>query len=215
MELENDREARLQELQDNISRAQKMQTEGYGKLMIIENEKNMLEITTKEKRVVAHFFEPGFLRCKEMTRNLAILAKIHKLVRFIECHASKMSFIVEKLKILVLPCVLMFIDGICVSRIVGFEGLGGDGQTFKLSMLELQLWHTGIIEIIKIYEDNKDTVKRKNIPVNLMTIRKVFEQQKNNLYGYPKDLTLDLESIFHQKDYKSNRLFCYLSNLVD
>lgn len=48
-------------------------------------------------------------------------------------------FLVTKLKIQVLPCVIAFIDGIGVDRIVGFEGLGGTADNFKTRDLEARL----------------------------------------------------------------------------
>lgn len=57
---------------------------------------------------------------------------------------------VAKLKIQILPCVIAFVDGVGVDRIVGFEGLGGgelgnDGDRFRTKDLEARLLATGVL----------------------------------------------------------------------
>jgi len=58
-------------------------------------------------------------------------------------------FLVTKLKIQVLPCVLSFIDGVSVDRIVGFEGLGYTPDTFTTKDLEGRLLTSGVIQRAK------------------------------------------------------------------
>jgi hypothetical protein len=55
-------------------------------------------------------------------------------------------FLVTKLKIQVLPCVLSFIGGVSVDRIVGFEGLGYTPDTFTTKDLEGRLLTSGVIQ---------------------------------------------------------------------
>ena len=55
-------------------------------------------------------------------------------------------FLVTKLKIQVLPCVLSFISGVSVDRIVGFEGLGYTPDTFTTKDLERRLLTSGVIQ---------------------------------------------------------------------
>jgi hypothetical protein len=58
-------------------------------------------------------------------------------------------FLVTKLKIQVLPCVLSFIDGVSVDRIVGFEGLGYTPDNFTTKDLEARLLASGVIQRAK------------------------------------------------------------------
>ena len=46
----------------------------------------------------------------------------------------------------ILPCVLVFIDGRSVDRIVGFEGLGYTPDTFTTKDLEARLLASGVIK---------------------------------------------------------------------
>lgn len=54
-------------------------------------------------------------------------------------------FLVTKLKVQVLPCVLAFVDGLSVDRIVGFEGLGYTADTFTTQDLETRLLTSGVV----------------------------------------------------------------------
>jgi len=62
-------------------------------------------------------------------------------------------FLVTKLKIQVLPCVLAFVNGVSVDRIVGFEGLGYTQDTFTTKDLEARLLSSGVIQRAKATED--------------------------------------------------------------
>jgi thioredoxin-like negative regulator of GroEL len=62
-------------------------------------------------------------------------------------------FLVTKLKIQVLPCVLAFVDGVSVDRIVGFEGLGYTQDTFTTKDLEGRLLASGVVQRAKAQND--------------------------------------------------------------
>jgi len=63
-------------------------------------------------------------------------------------------FLVTKLRVQVLPCVLSFIDGVSVDRIVGFEGLGYTPDTFTTKDLEGRLLTSGVIQRAKSTNDS-------------------------------------------------------------
>ena len=62
-------------------------------------------------------------------------------------------FLVTKLKVQLLPCVLAFVDGVSVDRIVGFEGLGYTQDTFTTQDLEARLLSTGVVQRAKAQTD--------------------------------------------------------------
>lgn len=62
-------------------------------------------------------------------------------------------FLVTKLKIQVLPCVLSFVNGVSVDRIVGFEGLGYTPDVFTTKDLEARLLSSGVIQRAKATAD--------------------------------------------------------------
>ena len=52
----------------------------------------------------------------------------------------------DKLGVKVLPCVVMFQNGVAIDRIVGFEGLGGKDD-FTTSALERKLVEKDIVKL--------------------------------------------------------------------
>ena len=76
--------------------------------------------------VALHFFHKDFERCKIMDVRMQDAAPMMMNVRFVKADVEKVPFLVEKLKIQQLPCVVLFANDIAVDRIVGFEDLGSD-----------------------------------------------------------------------------------------
>ena len=69
-------------------------------------------------------------------------------------------FLVTKLKVQVLPCVIAFVDGQGVDRIVGFEGLGYGTDKFTTSDLERRLIKCGVLVREKMTEGESATLRR-------------------------------------------------------
>ncbi|KAI5302219.1 hypothetical protein KEM56_000908 [Ascosphaera pollenicola] len=111
----------------------------------LSSDQALLDATTKFARCVVHFAHPDFARCATMDKHIERLARVHPdtEVRFIRIDPRDAPFVVEKLKIKVLPCVLGFVDGVVAERIIGFEGLGMGGydadSEFRTINLEKRL----------------------------------------------------------------------------
>ncbi|OJD15544.1 hypothetical protein AJ78_04201 [Emergomyces pasteurianus Ep9510] len=94
----------------------------------LPTDQSLLDFTTRHPRCVVHFSHPDFARCAVMDKHIHALAALHHETRFATVDVRTVPFVVEKLKVKVLPCVIGFVDGVGVERIVGFEGLGYGGQ---------------------------------------------------------------------------------------
>lgn len=70
---------------------------------------------------------------------------VHLDTRFLRINVDNAPFLVTKLKVQVLPCVLAFVDGVACDRIVGFEGLGSGGDAFSTTDLETRLLHAEVL----------------------------------------------------------------------
>ncbi|KAF2861945.1 thioredoxin-like protein, partial [Piedraia hortae CBS 480.64] len=108
-----------------------------------------LTLTTTEARCVVHFAKEEFARCRTMDTALEQLAKRHVETRFVRLEATEAPWVVERLKVRVLPCVMGFVGGKSVARITGFEGLGGGREEqsgFSLGKLERKLVEYGVLE---------------------------------------------------------------------
>ncbi|KAL4917925.1 thioredoxin-like protein [Aspergillus aurantiobrunneus] len=115
----------------------------------LKSDQALLDFTTQMQRCVIHFAHPDFARCATMDEHIRELAARHQDVRFARVDVRETPFVVEKLKIRVLPCVIGFTDGLAVERVIGFEGLGTGGsdglEEFSTAILEKRLLGKGIL----------------------------------------------------------------------
>lgn len=128
----------------------------------ISNDQALLDFTTQNERCIVHFAHPDFAKCGVMDEHLRALAARHYEVRFARVDVRDCPFIVEKLNVRVLPCVIGFVDGVGVERVLGFEGLGSgnrDGVNgFRTAELEKRLVSKGVLTRRKLHEDGGNGV---------------------------------------------------------
>jgi len=149
--LDGFRERRLQQLHEEFARARQMKNTGSGGYDEMHDEKTVMDITTSSKHALIHFFHPDFRRCKIMSLHLGTLAPKHPEARFVRISVEKAPFLVERLGVKVLPCVMAFTDGKSCGRIEGFERMGNtDG--FRTVRLEEVLVEFGVLERIRMEE---------------------------------------------------------------
>jgi hypothetical protein len=67
------------------------------------------------------------------------LAKQYPEIRFLKIYVENCNFLVAKLGIQVLPCLILFKDAITFDKIIGFEGVSEDKDQFPTSALEWRL----------------------------------------------------------------------------
>ncbi|KKZ60662.1 hypothetical protein EMCG_04684 [[Emmonsia] crescens] len=126
----------------------------------LPTDQSLLDFTTRHPRCVIHFSHPDFARCAVMEKHIHALAALHHEARFATVDVRTVPFVVEKLKVKVLPCVIGFVDGVGVERIVGFEGLGNGGQQdadeeFRTRELERRLLGKGCLVKRRIGEGDE------------------------------------------------------------
>ena len=73
------------------------------------------------------------------------LAPKHFDTKFVRINVENAPFLVVRMKIQVLPCVLAFVDGKSADRLVGFEGLAHNPDSFTTRDLELRLLSSGVL----------------------------------------------------------------------
>lgn len=61
----------------------------------------------------------------------------------------------EKLQIKILPCIIFFVNGVAVDRIVGFDELGAKDD-FKTDTLEAKLLKAGVVELAHAEQDSDE-----------------------------------------------------------
>eukprot|EP01114_Cavostelium_apophysatum_P019549 TRINITY_DN6334_c0_g1_i1.p1 TRINITY_DN6334_c0_g1~~TRINITY_DN6334_c0_g1_i1.p1 ORF type:complete len:220 (-),score=81.96 TRINITY_DN6334_c0_g1_i1:23-607(-) len=147
------REQRIFQMRHEATQREQFLKGDHGQYTEIKEEKDFLKQSTSEKKLICHFFHDQFTRCRIMDDHLNILAKKHFEVKFVKMNVEKAPFFVEKLQIKVLPCVIVFILGISVDRIVGFEELGNT-DNFTTAVLEKRLENGS-----DIFDSDKSTKK--------------------------------------------------------
>ncbi|CCW70467.1 unnamed protein product [Phytomonas sp. Hart1] len=82
-----------------------------------------------------NFYHKDFETCKVMDRRLSELAQMTLSIRFVKIDAERAPFLVDRLRITTLPCLLLFKNDICVDRILGFSGCTSEDGTLDLDLL--------------------------------------------------------------------------------
>jgi len=149
-EIENDgaagmRETGLQAFKREYERIKDMKQNQHGQYTEITVEKEVVHITAREPKCVVHFYHTNFKRCGIMDKHLAKLAPKYFSTRFFRVFVENTPWLVEKLSIKVLPCVICFVNGVTKDRLVGFEELGNN-DVFDTATLELRLSMSGVIQ---------------------------------------------------------------------
>ncbi|OBZ70269.1 Thioredoxin domain-containing protein plp1 [Grifola frondosa] len=128
-----------------MERLQQMKSDGHGRYEEITDEKEVIRISAREPRCVIHFYHSDFKRCLIMDKHLAKLASKYFGTRFLRVFVENVPWLVERLGIKVLPCVVCFIDGVSKDRVIGFEELGNEDH-FETATLEWKLMNSGVIQ---------------------------------------------------------------------
>ncbi|XP_076450906.1 uncharacterized protein LOC143286881 [Babylonia areolata] len=140
------RESRLEALKKQSQQYHMMKEQQHGEYTLLEDEKTFLDTTTSITHCVVHFFHPDFRRCSIIDGHLEKLSQKYFETKFGRISVEKAKFLVNKLKIQVLPAVYCFKKGIVVDKIVGFEELGNTDD-FRTEVLERRLAKSGCIEM--------------------------------------------------------------------
>jgi len=148
-DLETIRLRRLQQMKKAQTQKQEWLAQGHGQYEEIPDEKEFFETCKKSKNVVCHFYRESTLRCKIVDKHLALMAPKHIETKFIKINAEKCKFLVDRLRIVVLPTICLAKNGKTVDYIVGFDDLGGKDE-FPTEMLE---WRLGCADVINYSGD--------------------------------------------------------------
>jgi thiol-disulfide isomerase/thioredoxin len=134
LEEEDDSSYRAQRLQELKNAAATTSLNTAKRVYVtLKTDDEALAFTTENERAVLHFFHPDFARCRTMDVHCETIAQAHAEnidadVAFAKIDVNNAPFVVEKLGVRVLPCVIGFAKGIVKGRITGFEGLCWDGK---------------------------------------------------------------------------------------
>jgi len=122
-----------------------MKQNQHGSYTEIMDEKEVIRVSANEPRCVIHFYHTNFKRCEIMDKHLGKLAPKYFNTRFFRVFVENVPWLVERLGIKVLPCVICFVNGVSSDKLIGFEQLGNSDK-FETAALELRLSVCGVIQ---------------------------------------------------------------------
>ena len=144
-DLEKLRENRLKAMKDKAKKQQELVTKGHGAYREMPSQDDFFKEVKDTEFVVVHFFRPSTMRCNILDKHLNLLAPKHVETKFVKVNVEKFPFLVEKLKVRILPTIVPFVRGIVGEYLLGFEELG-NRDDFSTDMLEWKLGVLGVIE---------------------------------------------------------------------
>lgn len=157
-DLEHLREQRMAELRNEfkrIDRAIDVHGDSTGSVHYTSDEKELMNAVAKADVALVHFYQASFPRCQAMNDLLALVAEKHLPISIMAIQAADAPFLVTKLRVKVLPLLIVYRKGQELSRIVGFEGIGGTEKAASLQTMEAFLNKCGVI--------NRTTMNAKSV----------------------------------------------------
>jgi thioredoxin-like negative regulator of GroEL len=144
-ELESLRRRRMEAMKSAQKQRQDWLANGHGTYEEIADESAFFAACKKSQNVVCHFFCSSTPRCKIVDKHLTILASRHIEARFIRIDAERSKFLVDRLRIKVMPTICLAKNGKTVDYVAGFDDLGGVDD-FTTEMLEWRIARAGVLE---------------------------------------------------------------------
>eukprot|EP00922_Rhytidocystis_sp_ex-Travisia-forbesii_P070035 GHVS01104681.1.p1 GENE.GHVS01104681.1~~GHVS01104681.1.p1 ORF type:complete len:187 (+),score=34.95 GHVS01104681.1:130-690(+) len=145
-DLEELRNNRLQQLKDQASLKHKLSGVGHGTYQELQNEKEMFQAAKQSTMLAVHFYRPSNAHCQLVDRAMLSLCAKHIGTRFIKINAEKSEFLCNRLKIWMLPTIVLIKNGKTDHSIVGLDELGGenfDAKDLEKLLVKYQLLEQG------------------------------------------------------------------------
>eukprot|EP01119_Soliformovum_irregulare_P015396 TRINITY_DN4325_c1_g1_i2.p1 TRINITY_DN4325_c1_g1~~TRINITY_DN4325_c1_g1_i2.p1 ORF type:complete len:151 (+),score=36.50 TRINITY_DN4325_c1_g1_i2:305-757(+) len=132
------------------------------------DEKQFFEEAKKSDRMVLHFYRISNTPCLVVDKHLARLAQIHVETKFMKINAEKSPFLTERLKIWMLPTMVLVKNGKTEHSIIGLDELGGK-EDFTQETLQWVLSRHGVIDYDGPEPDLDDVKRKLNIQKGRIT----------------------------------------------
>lgn len=143
-EIERLRRARVEQLKQHAKQKSQWMAQGHGEYREVQDQKRFFEELRTTPRAVVHFYRSTTRRCEIIDKHLHVLARKHIETKFLRVDAEKSPFLSERLKIWMLPTMVLIKEGKTDHSIVGFDELGGN-DSFPTEALEKLLLGYGMV----------------------------------------------------------------------
>eukprot|EP00921_Rhytidocystis_pertsovi_P014505 GHVQ01023451.1.p1 GENE.GHVQ01023451.1~~GHVQ01023451.1.p1 ORF type:complete len:186 (-),score=18.16 GHVQ01023451.1:420-977(-) len=125
-DLENLRRKRIQEMKQRAAEEAQYENNGHGTYQELFNEKEFFEASKKSKFLVCLFYRPSNRHCLLVDSCITALVAKHMHIRFVKINAEKTDFLCQRLKIWMIPTILLVKEQRTDHSIVGLDEIGGD-----------------------------------------------------------------------------------------
>jgi hypothetical protein len=132
-ELDDVRERRKEQLRKQASKKAEWIAQGHGSYGEVRGEKEFFAEVKGSERVVVHFYRSSTVHCQIIDRHLSDLSKMHMETKFLKINAEQSPFLVERLRIWMMPSIVIALNGKTEHTIVGLDEFGG-GEEFSTEM---------------------------------------------------------------------------------
>lgn len=170
------RQNRIEEMKRAAVQKVEWEKAGHGSYSELKDEKEFFEATKKSNQAVVHFYRDSTFRCKIVDKHMEKLARQHVECKFMKIDAERSKFLVERLKIKIIPTIALIKNHQTCDYIVGFQDLGNTDD-FTTEMLEWRIARANVINY------NGDL----SVPPAQETKKHVNKKQKSIIRGVQKD----------------------------
>ena len=139
------RQRRLQELQQQHNQQLALRARGHGDVRTIAEDEFLPECTGSSEYVVVHFYHEEFETCRVLDHHLSKIAPLHLEAKFLRLNATKAPFFVTKLKVQVLPTLIVFQHGKMKDRMTGFDKVVDDAS--GIATTNINDWETSRLQV--------------------------------------------------------------------
>lgn len=178
------RKNRVKEMKMRQELMSTWRSNGHGRYLEVADEKEWFEVTKRSKHTVCHFYRASTWRCEIVDKHLEKLAPLHMETKFLKINAEKCNFLVDRLKIVIMPTIGTTVDGKTGDMIEGFDKLGGNDK-FSTKTLEKKLGEMGVLDYTAGYAA-EEAARRKGKTSNGTKENKhgaaIYESKHNKNY---------------------------------
>eukprot|EP00924_Labyrinthula_sp_SR-Ha-C_P009689 snap_masked-scaffold_22-processed-gene-3.14-mRNA-1 protein AED:0.11 eAED:0.11 QI:0/0/0/0.5/1/1/2/0/290 len=158
-DLEELREQRKVKLEKQKEQVTNWKAKGHGTYTEITTQKEFFSLCKSSQRIVVHFFRRQTRRCEIVDKHLANLSREYLETRFLKIDAEKSPFLVERLKIWMMPSIVLVKDGKTEHTICGFDEFGGSDDFSSVDVANVLFGH-GLLLAIKDDKKIEDLKKQ-------------------------------------------------------
>ncbi|GAB1610004.1 thioredoxin domain-containing protein 9-like [Argonauta hians] len=139
------RRRRVEELKKRRQQEDDWRRLGHGEYEELGSERDFFDACKASRRFVCHFYRDSTARCAIVDKHLKIAAPRHLEARFVKIDVARCPFLVERLRVKVLPAIYASVDSVTACHLRGFDELGGSDD-FPTEALLWRLGQAGAVD---------------------------------------------------------------------